>query len=190
MDGSKDNLIKLQGLEKFDFTLDDARRDAISGEFGEDDEQNLVTIEDVQEEADDNADEGTDDEALSANDGSDSGDGRDTTDAENGPDYEVNDGYEVQEECPLPSSASNCMDGVQIAHRFEDFGSAIGLVRRKIMLSIEHPQNIGRYATTYPGSRKEYYHDLFPEDYGIAKMWFVVRPCEAQLNGERDGDSD
>ena len=69
------------------------------------------------------------------------------------------------------------MDGVQIAHRFEDFGWAIGLVRRKVMLCIEHPENNGRYATKYPDSRKEYmyYHDLYPEDYGIAKMWVVVR---------------
>ena len=189
VDGSKDDLIKLQGLEKFEFTLDDASRDAITGEFAEDDERNLVTIEDIQEEVDDNADEGTDGEAFSAHDGSDSGDGGDTTDADNGPDYEVDDGYEVQEECPLPCSASNCMDGVQIAHRFEDFGWAIGLVRRKVMLCIEHPENNGRYATKYPDSRKEYYHDLYPEDYGIAKMWVVVRPCGAQLNSENYSNS-
>ena len=35
----------------------------------------------------------------------------------------------------------------------------------------------GRYATKYADSRKEYFHDLFPEDYGINKMWVVVRPC-------------
>ena len=81
------------------------------------------------------------------------------------------------------------MDGVQIAHRFEDFGWAIGLVRRKVMLCIEHPENNGRYATKYPDSRKEYYHDLYPEDYGIAKMWVVVRPCGAQLNSENDSNS-
>ena len=36
----------------------------ITGEFGEDDEQNLVTIEDIQEEVDDNAVECTDGEAF------------------------------------------------------------------------------------------------------------------------------
>ena len=64
----------------------------------------------------------------------------------------------MQEECPLPCPASNCMDGVQIAQRFEDYGWAIGAVRRKVMLSIEHPENNGRYATKYPDSRKEYFH--------------------------------
>ena len=51
------------------------------------------------------------------------------------------------------------------------------------------PENNGRYATKYPDSRKEYYHDLYPEDYGIAKMWVVVRPCGAQLNSENDSNS-
>ena len=55
----------------------------------------------------------------------------------------------------------------------------LGKVLRKVTLSIETPEDNGRYATKYPDSRKEYFHDLFAEDYGINKMRVVVRPCAA-----------
>ena len=50
----------------------------------------------------------------------------------------------------------------------------LGKVLRKVTLSIENPEDNGRWATKYPDSRKEYFHDLFVEDYGINKMWVVV----------------
>ena len=95
-----------------------------------------------------------------------------TTDGEEGPDYECDEGMIVNEECPA------AIEGLYIAHRFDSgWSGVLGKVLRKVTLSIEAPEDNGRYATKYPDSRKEYVHDLFAEDYGINKMWVVVRPC-------------
>ena len=63
----------------------------------------------------------------------------------------------------------------KIAHRFECGNWFIGTVLRKVTCSIDKDKN-GRYATKYPDSRKEYFHDLFEEDYGASKVWVHVIP--------------
>ena len=49
-DGSGDDMLKLQGLAEFSFTLDDARRDPLTGEMGEED-----IVQDARIEADNTA---------------------------------------------------------------------------------------------------------------------------------------
>ena len=170
-DGSHDDRIKLQGLENFTFTLEDARRNPLTGEFeeGEDiGEEDPAEVAHLAAGDSDNSEV----EEFSENDGSDSDEGGCTTDGEDGPDYECHDGMEVMEQCPEK------LEGLHIAHRFDSgWSGVLGKVLRKVTLSIEAPEDNGRYATKYPDSRKEYFHDLFAEDYGINKMWVVVRPC-------------
>ena len=67
------------------------------------------------------------------------------------------------------------LEGKTIAHRFEIHDWYVGVVKRRVTCSINREEN-GRYATKYPHSRKEHFHDLFKEDYGVNKMWVVVRP--------------
>ena len=113
-DGSLDHKIKLSGLEDFSFTVDDAKRDAATGLFVE--EEQDIDVSNVQVEVDDNAadEDGEDQEVFSENgDGSESEDGGATTDGEEGPPYECDDGFRVVDECPTT------MEGMQIAHRFE-----------------------------------------------------------------------
>ena len=71
--------------------------------------------------------------------------------------------------------------GLHIAHRFETGAASswhMGLVRRRVMLGVDHQENNDRYAVTYPDVRKECFHDLFAEDYGVTKVWVVVRPAD------------
>ena len=50
-----------------------------------------------------------------------------------------------------------------------------GEVLRKVTCSIDKDKN-GRYATKYPNTRNEYFHDLFAEDDGVSKAWAAVIP--------------
>ena len=84
------------------------------------------------------------------------------------PDYQVEEGMALIEQANVPSD----LEGVKIAHRF-DTGWYIGKVLRKVTCSINTSEN-GRYAAKYPDSRKEYFHDLYPDDYGCSKMWVVL----------------
>ena len=175
-DGSGDDMLKLQGLAEFSFTLDDARRDPLTGEMAEED-----IVQDARIEADNTAadSENSECEELSHQGGSESDDGGGTTDGDEGPPYEPEDDGMIVAECP----ESNKLEGLQIAHRFETGAASswhIGLVRRRVMLSVDHPENNGRYAVKYPDDRKEFFHDLFPEDYGVTKVWVVVRPADEQ----------
>ena len=137
-------------------------------------------MEDAQIEADNTAadSDNSEHEVFTDQSGSDSDDGGGTTDGDEGPQYEPeNDGMIVADECP----ESNKLDGLQIAHRFETGAASswhIGLVRRRVMLSVDHPENNGRYAVKYPDDRKEFFHDLFAEDYEVTKVWVVVRPAD------------
>ena len=174
-DGSLDHKIKLSGLEDFSFTVDDAKRDAATGLFVE--EEQDIDVSNVQVEVDDNAadEDGEDQEVFSENgDGSESEDGGATTDGEEGPPYECDDGFQVADECPTRSWTTD-REGIQIAHQFECGNWFIGTVLRKVTCSIDKDKN-GRYATKYPDSRKEYFHDLFEEDYGVSKVWVHVIP--------------
>jgi len=108
--------------------------------------------------------------------GSDSDEGGETTDEEvdGDPfecppqwmvmDFELSEGWDEEE----------WRDGVTIAHRW-DVGWYIGEVKRKATLSA-NPQQNGKYACKYPDSRKEFFHDLYDEDYGENKMWVILEP--------------
>ena len=89
-DGLHDDRIKLQGLEKFTITLEDARRNPVSGDFEEGED---IGEEDPAEVAHLNAGDSDNSEVeeFSENDGSDSDEGGCTTDGEDGPDYECDD---------------------------------------------------------------------------------------------------
>ena len=144
-----------------------------TGEFDEDDSEAALILEEGAAEAAHLAAGDSDNseaEEFSQNEeGSESDEGGCTTDGEEGPDYECDEGMIVQEECPA------ALEGLYIAHRFDaGWSTVLGKVLRKVTLSIENPEDNGRWATKYPDSRKEYFHDLFAEDYGINKMWVVV----------------
>ena len=172
-DGSGDEGIKLQGLDNFSFSLADARRDPLTGEFGED--EDMKDIEDVGALADAIAAD-SDNESIEAftdkADSDDSDEGGYNTNEDCGPEYEPDDNLIVLEECPEPKE----MEGLEIAHRFDEgWSQCLGVVRRKVTCSLNVEEN-GRYAVKYSDSRKEYFHDLFLEDYGPTKMWVVVAP--------------
>ena len=76
----------------------------------------------------------------------------------------------VEEEYPQDGR----LEGKSIAHRFDVSEWYVGTVRRKVTCSANREEN-GRYATKYPNDRKEYFHDLYKEDYGVTKIWVIVR---------------
>ena len=143
----------------------------MTGEFAEEDVEQMEAEEAAQEADDVAADSGNEDddrEVFSENDGTESSEGGYSTDPNEGPDYQVEEGMTLIEQANVPSD----LEGVKIAHRF-DTGWYIGKVLRKVTCSINTSEN-GRYAAKYPDSRKEYFHDLYPDDYGCSKMWVVV----------------
>ena len=100
-DGSGDEAIKLQGLDHFSFSLADAKRDPLTGEFGED--EDIEDIEDVGALADAIAAD-SDNESIEAftdkADSDDSDEGGYNTNEDCGPEYEPDDNLIVLEECP------------------------------------------------------------------------------------------
>ena len=169
-DGSGDDVIKLQGLDSFSFSTEDAKRNPLTGEFDAD--QNDVPAVEAAIEADDTAADAAEQkeaEELSQNEGSDSGSGGET-DGDGEP-FECPDEWTVLEDCPdLQTTAHKTL-----AHRWEE-GWFIGKINRKVELSTNRAQN-GKYACKYPDSRKEFFHDLFSEDYGIEHMWVILTPA-------------
>ena len=165
--GSRDHLIKLQGLVNFSFTVEDAKRDAMSGEMN----QGELPAAAAEEEA--NAIAGSSDneeqEELSENDGSDSGSGGET-DCEGEP-YDCPDGWTIVDECPEDSDSTR--RGLVLAHRWEE-GWYSGEIKWKVELS-DNPNMNGKYACQYSDRRRPVYHDLFTEDYGPQKMWVVIK---------------
>ena len=171
VDGRRNNQGVAQGLDEFTFTLNDARRNPLTGEFAEEDVEQLEAEEAAQEADEVAADSGNEDddrEVFSDNDGTKSSEGGYSTDPNEGPDNQVEEGMTLIEQANAPSD----LEGVKIAHRF-DTGWYMGKVLRKGTCSINTSEN-GRYAAKYPDSRKEYFHDLYPDDYGCSKMWVVV----------------
>ena len=171
-DGSNDALIKLQGLDSFTFNVDDAKRDALTGELVADAadvaEEEVQLVADAAAAASDNEEE----EVFSENDGTDSEEGGETTDVEDGPPFACPIDMEVVEEAPCTTENSEVV-GHTIAHRYDE-GWFIGKVTRKVTMSTNCAEN-GTYAVKYPDSRKEFFHYLFIEDYGIEKMWVRVK---------------
>ena len=145
-DGSNDNKIKLQGLDEFNFTLQDAQRDAISGEMPQAAAPVLLSEADARVEADDTAGQSDheDAEEFSENDGSESEEGGETTDAEEGPDFCCPEDCTMAEETPVDDSG---IVGRMVAHRF-DVGWYIGKVQRKVTMSTNREEN-GQYAVKY-----------------------------------------
>merc|ERR1711985_84174 len=139
-DGSKDAAIKLQGLDSFEYNLEDANRDAVSGE-----------VPALHPADTDDENEG---ECFSQASGSDddSGSGGETEpDSEDeGPPYCCPPEFSVLENCP-PDDDGRLQ---QIAHRFGPDGWFIGRVQRKITASCIEKYN-GMFAATYPATRKE-----------------------------------
>lgn len=177
-DGSGDNLIKLQGLDEFTFTLEDAKRNPITGEF----EEGQGPLADARVEADNTAgdSDNSEHEEFSEKEdedreGEDDEDDGCSTDAEEGPPYEPGEDWMVEDPIGANDGQVLGLEGKTIAHRFEIHDWYVGVVKRRVTCSINREEN-GRYATKYPDSRKEYFHDLFQEDYGVHKMWVVVRP--------------
>jgi len=169
-DGSGDHLIKLQGLDEFNFVIADAQRDPLTGEMPADIDEEL-TPEEASLENDENAacSDGEEIEEISANDGSSSDEGGETTDEDEGEPFVCPPEFEVVPECPDESKRV----AMALAHRF-DVGWYTGEIRRKVTLSDSTEEN-GKYACKYPDSRKEFFHDLFREDYGVNKMWVVLK---------------
>ena len=64
--------------------------------------------------------------------------------------------------------------GKRFAHRWDSGDWFIGKVKRKVTHSDDIERN-GKYACVYPDSRKEFDHDLFPEDYGPEHMWVIIK---------------
>ena len=108
-------------------------------------------------------------EEFSENDGSESDEGGETTDGEEGPDFCCPEDHPMAEETPVDESG---IVGRMLAHRF-DVGWYIWNVLRKVSMST-NPEESGMYAVKYPDSRKEIFHALYLDDYGIAKMWVLV----------------
>ena len=173
-DGSGDHLLKLQGLDDFSFTLEDAKRHPISGEFVED--EGDVPVESAALQADRAAGDSdhSENEEFSEKEGNneegESDDDDCSTDQEEGPAFEPEEDMIVEEEYPQDGR----LEGKSIAHRFDVSEWYVGTVRRKVTCSANREEN-GRYATKYPNDRKEYFHDLYKEDYGVTKIWVSVR---------------
>ena len=179
-DGSMDSCIKLQGLEEFSYCLEDAQRDALSGLMpGEQEQSEALGEADAMAENDERAvaSDGEEMEELSENSGSDSEEGGETTDEEcDGEEFEVPKGYMLsgfmEPDNQAGFSEEELRVGAILAHRW-DIGWCIGEVKRKVTMSATAEQN-GKYACKYPDSRREFFHDLFDEDYGVKKMWVLL----------------
>ena len=173
-DGSGDHRLKLQGLDDFSFTLEDAKRHPISGECVED--EGDVPVESAALQADRGAgdsDHSENDEFSEKEGNHEEGESDDddcSTDQEEGPAFEPEEDMIVEEEYPQDGR----LDGKSIAHRFDVSEWYVGTVKRKVTCSVNREEN-GRYATKYPNDRKEYFHDLYKKDYGVTKIWVIVR---------------
>ena len=147
--------------------MEDAQRDPLTGEFP--DELRLIAPDDAAHDNDEDAacSEGEEVEELSQHTNA-SDDGGDTTDEDEGEPFHCPADMKIVAEYP----EDNARPGLTVAHRF-DVGWFKGQICRKVTLSAR-PEENGRWACKYPDRRKEYFHDLFPEDYGVSKMWVIV----------------
>ena len=167
--GSGDSLIKLQGLEEFSFDLEDAKRDAMTGEMpqGNSDvaDVDAATLNEHAADCSDNSEV----EELSENDGTDDEDGGCTTDEEEGQPFMCPPEFQVALPCPDEKNLA----GMAFAHRWEE-GWFMGKIVRKVTFSNNSNQN-GMFACKYPDCRTEKFHDLYPEDYGNTKVWVALK---------------
>ena len=171
-DGSDDKLIKLQGYDDFSFNLADANRDPLTGELVE----ASLPVAEAQIEAEETAglsdneeqEELSDNDENSCEDGDSSDEGGETSEDGEGPPYVCPEEYTVNAEC------EDNLAGLLIAHRF-DMGWYEGQCVRQVTMSIRTDEN-GKYAVKYPDSRRDIMHDLFPEDYGMDKIWVIIKP--------------
>ena len=106
----------------------------------------------------------------SDNDGSASEDGGETTDDEDGEPF-VDDMYTIAEGPPTDEKE---WIGKSLAHRWDE-GWYTGEISHKVGYS-ENVSRNGKYACKYPDTHREQYHDLYLDDYGVSKMWVLVKP--------------
>ena len=170
-DGSGDSKIKLQGLHDFSFEIADAQRDPLTGETVEDATTRLDNENAAAENAENAAaSDESEVEELSDNDGSASEDGGETTDDEDGEPF-VDDMYTIAEGPPTDEKE---WIGKSLAHRWDE-GWYTGEISHKVGYS-ENVSRNGKYACKYPDTHREQYHDLYLDDYGVSKMWVLVKP--------------
>jgi hypothetical protein len=173
-DGSRDDRIKLQGLESFHYSIEDAKRDAVTGEMPR--EAPRIRPEEAAAEADQQAalsDSENEAEALTYNseaNGDSSGGDTDLSEEEGEP-FVCPEGYDVVLECPVDAKGRV---GQEIAHSFGPDGWFIGTVLREVTLSSVKKYN-GMFACKYSDTNREQYHDLYNEDYGDRGQWVLVK---------------
>ena len=160
-DGCTDNLIQLQGLDKFEFNDSDAKRDPKTGEMCNE----LVSAIAA---AADSEDDENDQEELSENDQQESS-GGETTEELEGPDFDLD--VCIHEDAPENYPAD--IISKRIYHRYDD-GWYPGIVMRQITLSTVLSRN-GKFACKFEDSINEIDHPLKPEDYGRTGHWVLVK---------------
>jgi hypothetical protein len=168
LDGSRDNLIKLEGLEQFSFDMNDANRDSKTGLFPQ---PQLVSNDNH-----DDSDEADELEELEANSGSNSSsdnEGGDTTDEGEleGTDFKADDGIAIEAE--VPDGRPKSIFKRRIAHRY-DVGWYHGTVMRQITMSDRSSDN-GKYEILFDGERRRCLHALLIEDYGPSEHWVLIK---------------
>ena len=181
LDGSRDNLIKLEGLETFSFNAEDINRDPKTGLFPAVEAEDAAEAEDSEPSAveepplvaNDDSDIEQDVEELEVQSGpeSDCSDDGGTTDEDalEGEDYVVPAGRAIEPE--VPDGRPRSIFKRRIAHRY-DVGWYEGFVRRQITMSDRQNDN-GKYEVRFDGETSTHNLALLIEDYGCDKHWVL-----------------
>ena len=182
-DGSRDDLIKLQGLDVFTFSDKDAERDAKTGEF------NTQQLEDntlqPEVDTDDEAEIYSDDEPVGAaaegasaeraavegadEEGSDPSEGSDSSDEDVG-EYEAEAGWEVVSEYNF--SKPTDLVGTHFAYKFcsgWDRGRVTGIEKNR------SSPDYGMFIVKFASEESKRCLALEKEDYDIDDIWVSVK---------------
>ena len=166
-DGSRDHLIKLEGLDKFSFDMNDLNRDSKTGLFD-------APPQVVNSDGDTSDDEMDQLEELEENSGDDSSDeGGRTTDEEEleGADFEATNGIQIDKE--VPDGRPKSIFKRKIAHRY-DVAWYYGTIMRQVTMSDRTCDN-GKYEVLFDGENNRCLHSLLIEDYGPSNHWVLIK---------------
>ena len=175
-DGSGDDLIKLQKLSNFSFSVADANRDSKTGELPTGPQLPTQAAEAVAEHRAEDDAEDVEEELVADSDNDEGYDSGGSTSGDEstllGGDFKAIAGVNVAK--TYPESGSRGIVKQEVFHRY-DSGWYRGTVKRRVTSSANPNENL-KYAITFDDNpRKEYFLDLFKEDYGPSNHWVLVQ---------------
>ena len=163
-DGSEDDLVKLQGCADFTFSLDDAKRDAVTGEFPKEGEA-VNELPDSDDEAEDVSQDSEGEEASDVDDDCQSINGEDCMD-----EYVPEDGWKVVPKYSFKSQSQ--LTGAHFAYKFKEGwerGRVIGIEKNK------NSRDCGMFIVKFTTEDDRRCITLDEEDYDLDDIWVQIK---------------